>query len=85
MLTAGLTILLQLCLHVQQDLRTRPEDLDTRHSSRAERGRADLEEPRRSRDALDDRRRLREDDRRRVKEEAVYRAPEPVPETQVIP
>ena len=61
-----------------------PEDLDVRHSSRAERSRADLEEPRRSRDALDDRRRLREDDRRRVKEEAVSRAREPAAEPQVI-
>lgn len=48
-----------------------------------QRGRADLDEPRRSREALDDRRRPREDDRRRVKERAAPTIPEAMPETLV--
>jgi len=48
-----------------------------------QRGRADLDEPRRSREALDDRRRPREDDRRRVKERAAPIIPEAMPEPPV--
>ncbi|KAL0017757.1 hypothetical protein WJX77_005746 [Trebouxia sp. C0004] len=48
-----------------------------------QRGRADLDESRRSKEALDDRRRPREDDRRRVKERAAPRIPEAIPEPLV--
>lgn len=48
-----------------------------------QRGRADLEEPRKSREALDDRRRPREDDRRRVKERSAPTIPEAMPEAPV--
>lgn len=62
-----------------QEARLRPGTADIA----PQRGRADPEEPRRSRDALDDRRRPREDDRRRVREDTALRAPEAVPEPVV--
>ena len=48
-----------------------------------QRDRTDLDEPRRSREALDDRRRPREDDRRRVKERAAPTIPEAIPDPLV--
>ena len=61
-----------------QDARPGPDASD-----RAQRGRADLDEPRRSRDGFDDRRRPREEDRGRVKEDAMLSAPEAIPEPMV--
>jgi hypothetical protein len=62
-----------------QEGRLRPDTADIA----PQRGRTDEHEPRRSREALDDRRRPREDDRRRVKERAAPTIPEAIPEPLV--
>ena len=62
-----------------QEGRLRPDTGDIA----PQRGRADLDEPRRSREAPDDRRRPREDDRSRVKKKAAPTIPEAMPEPLV--